>query len=511
MPTYCEHSNCTKRPYFGPRGGTPTFCNTHKRADMINLIDKLCTHEGCQRRPYYGLVRGVALFCSTHKSPQHINVKDKVCATPGCTTVPYFGPPGGKPTYCVTHKLQDHIDLKNKNCKFRGCTTRPCFGPRGGSITWCATHAFESDINLRDRTCEFIGCETIPIFGPSGGSPVRCAKHMLSSDVDTKNKRCASAGCKKCRTFGPLGKAAVFCVTHKHHDHVDVVSKKCTQNNCTLHAIFGPADGYAQWCRHHKTTSCIDRKHRLCQIVDCVKNAGYGYVFQPKTMCSDHRLTGMYAANWPKCPCGDEQPCWTNEESNYPLRCEECKRDDDHNVVEQKCETCGLLSLIREDFADCDDCAEFQLKKPLKQREMLVKAILDEAKIPYKSHDKIPENSCHRYRPDFYFDWGTHIVILEVDEEQHRGYACECDHARMINLFQDQGGMKTLFIRFNPDAYKDKNGKRHQWTASRGTKLLEVLRQTRDHLPEHLISAVQLYYDDFDANAVEFIKLEYGL
>lgn len=220
---------------------------------------------------------------------------------------------------------------------------------------------------------------------------------------------------------------------------------------------------------------------------------------------------GMYKNNRPKCECGDEQPCWTDKDENYPRRCEKCKKDDDKNVVEKPCATCGLPALIREDFLDCDDCATFLEKQPHKAKESMVKAILDEAKVEYKSHDKIPEASCHRYRPDFLFDWGTHIVILEVDEDQHRGYACECEQARMINLFQDQGGMRTLFIRFNPDGYRDKSGALHKWTAGRGQKLLEVVRQTRDHIPEHIVSAVYLYYDGFDTNQIEFTPLNYGL
>jgi hypothetical protein len=248
-----------------------------------------------------------------------------------------------------------------------------------------------------------------------------------------------------------------------------------------------------------------------CHLLNCMKSPNYGRLFQPKTHCAEHRTPGMYRKNRPKCSCGDKRPYWTNEESSYPLRCEKCKTDKDHNVVEQECENCGLSSLMRSDFAECDDCTEFKLKKPQKAKEMLVKAILDEAEMPYKSHDKIPAESCHRYRPDFLFDWGTHIVILEVDEDQHKSYACECEQARMINLFQDQGGMKTLFIRFNPDGYIDLTGTRRQWTTGRGQKLLEVLRQTRNHPPEHILSAVYLYYDEFDINNIVFTKLDYDL
>jgi hypothetical protein len=219
----------------------------------------------------------------------------------------------------------------------------------------------------------------------------------------------------------------------------------------------------------------------------------------------------MFLQPKPVCPCGDKQPCYTDKDNNYPLRCEDCKTDKDMNVVEQKCHTCGLMGFVREGLLNCSDCQVFHTKQPHKQREILVKAILDEAKIPYKSHDDIPEGSCHRYRPDFYFDWNTHIVILEVDENQHKGYESSCEKARMINLSQDQGGMKTVFIRFNPDNYRDSSNKLHKWTLSRRTKLLEILEQTRNHVPEHFLSAIYLYYDKFDANAIDYVKIDCGL
>ena len=220
----------------------------------------------------------------------------------------------------------------------------------------------------------------------------------------------------------------------------------------------------------------------------------------------------MFKNNRPKCPCGDKQPCYTDSETScMPLRCESCKLDGDANVVERACATCGLPAVLREDFLDCDDCHAFANKKPHKAKEMLVKAILDEAEMKYLTHDRIPENACHRYRPDFLFDWGSHVCIVECDEDQHKGYACECEQARMINLFQDQGGTPVVFVRFNPDSYKDAGGKKREWTAGRGAKLIELLKQLQAHPPEHVVSAVYLYYDGFDANAVEITKIDYGL
>jgi very-short-patch-repair endonuclease len=53
----------------------------------------------------------------------------------------------------------------------------------------------------------------------------------------------------------------------------------------------------------------------------------------------------------------------------------------------------------------------------------------------------------------FLYDCKTHYVVLEVDEEQHRGKTYECDQKRMWEIAQSLG-MPSIFIRYNPDKYK---------------------------------------------------------
>jgi hypothetical protein len=52
-----------------------------------------------------------------------------------------------------------------------------------------------------------------------------------------------------------------------------------------------------------------------------------------------------------------------------------------------------------------------------------------------------------RERPDFLWDQGHLVVIVEVDEEQHLGRACECEQARMINVSQDLAAPRALSTR----------------------------------------------------------------
>lgn len=54
--------------------------------------------------------------------------------------------------------------------------------------------------------------------------------------------------------------------------------------------------------------------------------------------------------------------------------------------------------------------------------------------------------------PDFLYNQPTHFIDLEVDENQHKTKPYECDRARMVEISQALG-LKTIFIRYNPDPF----------------------------------------------------------
>jgi hypothetical protein len=85
--------------------------------------------------------------------------------------------------------------------------------------------------------------------------------------------------------------------------------------------------------------------------------------------------------------------------------------------------------------------------------------LLDVHKLKYK-HNKVPNGTkCGRERPDFVFKFVDRIVILEVDENQHKSYPEECERIRMFNITQSFGGKPVFWIRYNPDSFKSKNEK----------------------------------------------------
>lgn len=176
-------------------------------------------------------------------------------------------------------------------------------------------------------------------------------------------------------------------------------------------------------------------------------------------------------------------------------------------LVGGTCVSCGLVDVLDAQFR-CSVCDPevFKRVRLAKQRE--VKVLLDNSGHgDYVVYDKALDNGeCGKERPDFAFDCGTHFLVLEVDENQHddRQELCEC--TRMINLSQSVG-MKTVFLRYNPDVFKSHGRKCNPTVNHRHSTLLKWLTYLRSTVPEHFLSAVFLFYDDYEEGCVPIVSV----
>lgn len=125
-----------------------------------------------------------------------------------------------------------------------------------------------------------------------------------------------------------------------------------------------------------------------------------------------------------------------------------------------------------------------------------------------------------RFRPDIYFSGVEHRkIIVEVDESQHKGASYQClasrisdkvsmmtrresqqlkENDRMSVIASTGDVLPTVFIRFNPDAWKNEQNKRPSLPLKDRIKILkrEVCKwldvETKQ---EHFVTVVYLYYD----------------
>lgn len=148
-------------------------------------------------------------------------------------------------------------------------------------------------------------------------------------------------------------------------------------------------------------------------------------------------------------------------------------------------------------------------------KEIAVKLFVQQA-FPAQTwvHDERVQDGCSRRRPDLLCDLGSHVVVIECDENQHAQYDCSCENRRLMEISQDLQHRPLVFVRFNPDSFVAADGstvtscwgydqhgvarvkpsKRTEWT-----QRLEALRvqvqHWLQHAPTKTVEVVQMFYD----------------
>jgi hypothetical protein len=119
--------------------------------------------------------------------------------------------------------------------------------------------------------------------------------------------------------------------------------------------------------------------------------------------------------------------------------------------------------------------------------------------------DKVVEGGCSRKRPDVAIDFGSHCLMIEIDENRHAQYSCE--EKRMVELYEDIGFRKIVFLRFNPDRYKD--GTTTYPSPFRYTRAgyLHIEDAEFDRRMEHLIQRIHVYreFEPTEQLTVEYL------
>jgi hypothetical protein len=111
-------------------------------------------------------------------------------------------------------------------------------------------------------------------------------------------------------------------------------------------------------------------------------------------------------------------------------------------------------------------------------------------------------------------DLGTHILIIEVDENKHSDYDCSCENKRIMELSQDVGHRCIVFIRFNPDGYTTQDGKRvtSPWRINKTSGIVQVsaTRQKEwDSRMNNLLDRVKYWAENPTDKIVEVDALYY--
>jgi hypothetical protein len=289
--------------------------------------------------------------------------------------------------------------------------------------------------------------------------------------VDVKSKRCEAAGCTRLPNYNIEGATrGRFCKAHREDGMVDVKNKRCEAAGCATFAHFGHPGHAVTRCKQHLLENMVVHPRKRCSVAKCTSIAVWGI--------------------------------------GKARHCEAHKEPTDMNLVERRCVSCGLLDILDTELK-CGTCDpnEFNRRALAKQRR--VKLFLDAQGFQCSSYDiRVNNGECGNERPDIVYEAasGGHCVVVEVDEDQHKGRPEECECTRMVNISQALG-LPTVFLRYNPDAFKTNKQRKDPAHSTRMKHLHEVLRYALKLTPEELVgycSVRRLYFDGWTPNKVEY-------
>ena len=333
-------------------------------------------------------------------------------------------------------------------CAHSECNTRPTFNVEGETTSlYCKAHATEDMVNIKSKRCAHSECNKQPTFNVEGETKaLYCKDHATEGMVDILNKRCANSECNKQPTFNVEGETtALYCKTHATEGMVDIVNKRCANSECNKHPTFDvEGETTALYCKIHATEGMVDVVNKRCASnedgIICPILANRKY----RNYCTH---------------------CFINRFPNDPLT-KQIRTKSKENIVRDYINENfeGFLHDKSLETAHCD-CS---LRRRIDHRKLID---------------------------------GT-MLAIETDEHQHRSYDPTDEEHRYDDLMCGLT-CKWIYIRFNPDSYRDSHGNSHNPDLCCRLKDLYIAIQTqidriRNNENHDLVEIIPLYYDGWE-------------
>lgn len=323
---------------------------------------------------------------------------------------------------------------------------------------------------------------------------------MKNKDKKNVKKKCEH-GKEKCRCINCGGSG--ICIHKLRKDY-------CTDCKGSQICIHNKGKRYCKECIGsqiciHNTTKSICKVCKGSQI--CIHD-------NYKRRCKDCK------------GCIGSRVCIHNNENAL---CKICKgsRICIHNKRKDFCKECDGSALCKSSWCEtygnkkyngyCLLCCvnlfpEIEVTRNYKTKE---KDVVDRIIKHYPNFtwvsDKKVEDGCSKRRPDLLLDLGTHVLIIEVDENKHNEYNCLCENKRLMEISKDLNHRSIVFIRFNPDGYVDLNGNKISscWkTTTKGLTIIKKEKEWEERINK-LKSEIQYWIDNKIEKTIEIIELFY--
>lgn len=473
----------------------------------------ICKTDNCESEATYGFRYATPEYCRLHGREKGAKTQFGVCM---CGySIPRFALPGDKVSCCCKCKKQGMLDLIKKRCI---CGKVPLFGnPKDKSPSCCASCRTSNMINIKTKMCT---CGKVPSFGnPTDKNPTCCSKCRLVTMINLVGGKCKCK--KKAAKYGlPNSKVAEYCNLCKSQGMIILKAKKC---NCGLsQPSFGlSTDKKATCCAKCKLSSMINLKQTKCNCGRAAPCFGLKGDKNP-TCCVKCKVQTMINLNKVFCKCGSAQAYFGFKTDNKGSCCSSCRVEGMIDIVSPKCP--GLINYEGKGKLDCpynhrqnktydNFCTKcFEQNFPEDPRtalicknskELEVKRFLSKNFTQF-IHDTTlwtgqRDCTCRR-RIDFRWLIGNTLLCVEVDERQHKSRDQNDEDLRYDDLMMLHGG-KFIFIRYNPDIYIDKNGKRKNpeiatRLASLKSSILHSIQRIQEEKNTELLEIQSLFFDE---------------
>jgi Holliday junction resolvase len=164
------------------------------------------------------------------------------------------------------------------------------------------------------------------------------------------------------------------------------------------------------------------------------------------------------------------------------------------------CSSCSLqtsASLLKKGL--CNYCRPATIQAH--NKELAIKALL-EAQLGHIDfvHDRVTEAilecACRKYRPDFWAELPTFVLVIEVDEHQHEQYEPSCELRRLVELLVACMGKPLVVIRYNPDAYMIQGETQRTSTKKRQAALIDRIQKYENNYLDKILTVEYMFYTD---------------
>lgn len=481
-------NNCNIKPIYNFKDEKiPMFCEEHKKDTMIKLEYFRCIF--CDQKALFNYKsEKYPICCFDHKEKNMLRCLKEQCQEYNCEKVPIFNIKGeSRGKYCFEHKKTDMIDIRHKICIYHGCDKRAGYKDEHGKILYCKEHSNKNIKRPDNRTCKI------------------CGKRAVFNMIGEKKGK--------------------YCKQHKTEEMVDVVNIKCLHKDCKIQPVYNyPNENKGKYCSLHALDGMVDVRHDQCEICKNIR-ANFGFVGEKQTRCFEHKLENMILNSYRICVGNEDEDCKDIATFGIfePFHCEFHSNENEICLLTKECKNCNRKELLNKDglcITYCEPDERYKKEKKEKVKEKIVLEFLDKnlklCNIIEIKDDKIVNKFCNYYRPDRVYDFGTHYVIVEIDEYQHKGIRSSCAKGEIGELsrmheIQNAAGIHCIFLRFNPDCYKVNSKIIDTAMNNRLEILLEYIKICSKMIPNNYLSPCKykyLFYDQFSKNNTTFLEID---